>query len=372
MATKPISLSSILGPKPDSLRETGRATGSTNRFAALRDRSRSVSTGPATKRGPEEEAGNEGKAARLDNTAFEQMEKVETMLQKGKETVMTLSLEVNKMDAPQDMKDMMGKVVNLMAHMVGTVEALASTVVDAEKVRAGRSSESKGGESSKDNGKEAKQPPSPEDIRKKKFAQAVKEAEKSVLVFGLDLGKVPIMNRQTLAASVTRDIAAKAAVVDKQENGRPKEDTVVILDDTLSMMKGMDFFGKTTKPAKDKEGKDSGFHTMPVSMQFRDKDSKIRAEQVFRQNCGIRCSTPYPPRLRDLMRNVLNEQKALAKDSFIQVKVDLDTMSLKVSRRTGNLWENNVAEVKIEERDMDLGRTGNMTNSQSEVGMETL
>jgi len=180
------------------------------------------------------------------------------------------------------------------------------------------------------------------------------------------------MNRQTLSSSVTKDIAAKAAQVDKQENGRPKEDTVAILDDTLSLMKGMDFFGRTTKPAKDKEGKLSGFHTMPVSMQFRDKDSKVRAEQVLRQNCGIKCTTPYPHRLRDMMRKVLEEQKALDKEAFIQVRVDLESLSLKVSKRTGNNWQNNVAEIKIENDTMELNRTGNTPITSGVEGMDAL
>jgi len=373
MSNKPTSLASILGPKPDSLRETGRTFGQGNRFAALRDRSRSLSTGPATKRSAEEEAGGDGKAARIDNHVFAQMEKVEAMVVEGKDMVAKMAADMDKMDAPQEIKVMMGRMVNFMAHMVVTVESLASTMVDNEKLKVGREEEARAaGGKDKEAGKDAKPPPTAEEVRKKKFVQAVKEAEKAVLVFGLDLGKVPIMNRQTLSASVARNIADKAAKVDKQEGDRPKEDTVTIIDDTLSMMKGMDFFGRTTKPAKDKEGKDAGYHTMPVSMQFRDRDSKLRAEQVFRQNCEIRCTTPYPKRLRDLMNKVMEEQKAVAKDSFIQVRVDLDSLSLKVSRRTGNVWENNVAEIEIDEQVMDLGRTGNQPNPQVVVGMETL
>ena len=43
---------------------------------------------------------------------------------------------------------------------------------------------------------------------------AVKDAEKSVLVFGLDLGRVPTMNTGTLSRKVTEDITAKAAATD--------------------------------------------------------------------------------------------------------------------------------------------------------------
>ena len=45
-----------------------------------------------------------------------------------------------------------------------------------------------------------------EDDSKKKFVSVVRDAEKSVLVFNLDLGRVPIMNMGTIVKKVTEDI----------------------------------------------------------------------------------------------------------------------------------------------------------------------
>ena len=56
-------------------------------------------------------------------------------------------------------------------------------------------------------------------VKKKKFIGTVREAEKSVLVFGLDLGRVPTMNTGTLARKVTEDITSKASVVDGKCKG---------------------------------------------------------------------------------------------------------------------------------------------------------
>ena len=85
------------------------------------------------------------------------------------------------------------------------------------------------------------------------FIKAVKEAEKSVLVFNLDLGGVPIMNSGTMSRKVTESISAKAAATEGSETGRPSEDTITILEDTLIVMKGMEFSGKATKPFMNKK-----------------------------------------------------------------------------------------------------------------------
>ncbi len=60
------------------------------------------------------------------------------------------------------------------------------------------------------------------------------------------------------------------------------------LDDTLSMVKNMDYFGKTTKQAKGKE-----FFTIPVKLAYKDKETRIAAEQNLRKLCKVSCTTPY-------------------------------------------------------------------------------
>ena len=361
MSVKPTALAAILGQKPEPLRDPGKPNANQNRFALLRDRSRSLSVGQSSKRRLEDGEDPNGKQARVDrNAKFEQMSKVEDMVKKGKESVVAMMSNCEKADMSQDIKKVISSMLDFMGHMVDTVEALASTVVDSvdtsSKVKVAQAVPTE------DSNTTAPKQLDESEVKKRKFVQAVREAEKSVLVFDLDLGRVPIMNKNTLSTNVTKDITAKAAVVDGQLHGRPKEDTVAVLEDTLSMMKGMDFFGKVTKPNKARTGKeeDNGkFHTMPVSMVFKDKDSKVRAEQVLRKHCKLQCATPYPQRLRQEIKKVLDQQKELDKDSFVQIRVDTESMALKVSRKKDGQWQNNVAVIAIPEEVIDLGRTGN-------------
>ena len=63
----------------------------------------------------------------------------------------------------------------------------------------------------------------------------------------------------------------------------------MILEDTLSVMKGMEFFGKVTKVYNNTKNNgdelNGKFCTLPVKMVFKDTDSKARAEAVLRKTC---------------------------------------------------------------------------------------
>jgi hypothetical protein len=43
----------------------------------------------------------------------------------------------------------------------------------------------------------------PDEVKTKKLRQAIVKAEKSVTLFDLDLGPVPVLNRETLSRKVT-------------------------------------------------------------------------------------------------------------------------------------------------------------------------
>jgi len=184
--------------------------------------------------------------------------------------------------------------------------------------------------------------PSEAEQRKKKFVQAVREAEKSTLIFNTDMGRVPVMNHNTMNRNFSLSLKAKAAAVDGNVNGEPKGDTVAQLDDILSMVKGMDYFGKTTKQAKDKE-----YYTIPVKLAFKDKDTRITAEQNLKKLCKVSCTTPYHSTLRDFMRKVVEEGKVKYKGCYVQAKVDAEDMCLKISYMDKGTWTNDVKTVPL-------------------------
>ena len=205
------------------------------------------------------------------------------------------------------------------------------------------------------------------------FIKAVKEAEKSVLVFNLDLGRVPIMNSGTMSRKVTESISAKAATAEGSETGRPSEDTIAVLEDTLSVMKGLEFFGKVTKPFQNKQKADDPlngkYHTLPVKMVFKDKDAKARAETVLRNTCKVQCTTPYPPRLRKVIKDTVDKYRGEFPDSFIQAKVDLDRLQLRLSRKckADGKWTNNFAYVTFKDAVFELGSVSNSSTAMDTV-----
>jgi hypothetical protein len=251
------------------------------------------------------------------------METFEKMIAKGRDDMVKAKYVLNKdKEMPACGKEFLGGLASAYDNIVDAVELLGSVVVDMSKrseqvspkiVVGNNYAAVTAGTAATAAKPPPKAQPSPEEVKKKKFTQTVKDAEKSLLVFGLDLGKVQIMNTGTIARHVTQDVVRKAAAVEKKQDGRPTEDTVTLLDDTLSMVTGMDFFGKVTKPYQNKRDvndvQNGKFCTLPVKLNFKSKEAKSHAESVLRKNCGIVGSTPYPQKLRKLIGKTIADNK---------------------------------------------------------------
>jgi hypothetical protein len=358
MSVKPVPASSVL---PPVLREPGNKPPDHNRFAVLMERARTPSVSgktltpvPAQKRpSTSDDAGPAGKSIRMDNNRiFFVMENVERMLIKGKDDVDKVRrvLAADK-DLPPVAKEIFGGMLSAFDNITDAFEAMASVVVDSAKHGPQHTAPKGPGN------KQTPPAPSPEEQKKNKFSQTVRDAEKTILVHKIDLGKVPIMNTGTMSRCVTQDIVKKAASVENSTTGRPSEEVVAVLDDTLSMISGMEFLGKVTKPYSnrfnDKDPENGTFHTLPVKLSFKSKEAKQRAEKVFKKQCKIQCSTPYPKRLRQAIGELIKDEKTKNIGCFIQVKVDLEAMELKVSRRSDDGWVNDYRSVKIDTRIMD-------------------
>jgi hypothetical protein len=93
----------------------------------------------------------------------------------------------------------------------------------------------------------------------------------------------------------------------------------------------MEFYGTSTKEYK---GKDStGFCTVPVRYQFKDRDQKAFAEKTLRDICKVKCATPYPAVVRECIRQVIDHVRQHHPGDFVKVSVVPKEFSLKVSRR---------------------------------------
>jgi hypothetical protein len=166
------------------------------------------------------------------------------------------------------------------------------------------------------------------------FKKAVAEAEKSTLIFNLNLGNVPIMNQDTMSTKATVALTTMAAKIEKAKGTIPSDDTVTVLNDVLSVSTGIQFYGRKTKSYSRKNDPQSGeFCTVPVRYNFVDKEARMEAESVLREKCKVSCSVPYHTMLRESIRQVIDTVKKDYPGEFVRVAVDTNSMQLKVARR---------------------------------------
>jgi hypothetical protein len=163
----------------------------------------------------------------------------------------------------------------------------------------------------------------------KTFKDAIKEAERSTLLFNLDMGRVPIMNKETMNKKATLALAALAAKKEKKPTSIPSEDAVAAIDDCLNATVGIEL--KSYKHPKDPNN--GSYCTVPVRYEFKDKDDKSRAEKILRDLCDIQCTTPYPTLVRECIKQIISKVKTEHPEHLIKVTVDCTKMCFKVSMK---------------------------------------
>jgi len=338
-----------------------------NRFAALNSRDRSASS--ARGESPAKRSREEGKRSREEsvertdrNLAFKSMADEEEKFRKAKEIVGRVRIGLTAA-VSEGLKgpivDVLNGIVEWMDITTGVQEVTANVVVDSFNKVASPSRKSRK-ESVRVEPSEQEKEEAEEAARRKKFVQEVKEAERSSLIFKANLGDVPIMNPDTLKKKFAQDMVAKAAMVENLGESRPSKVVAAQLDDALEMCTRMEFFGKETKKAfkKGKTGEEEDFYTMPVRLYFKDKVTRDAADARLRKMCKMGGSIPYHRTLRNVINSTVEEGKAKYPNSYIQVKVEAEKFQLRVSRREGGVWYNNIETVPLPLSVLDLSRVG--------------
>jgi hypothetical protein len=174
----------------------------------------------------------------------------------------------------------------------------------------------------------------------RKFAEAIRDAERSTLCFNLNMGNKPIMNKNTISERATLALTSMAAKVEGKNSAVPSPETVAALDDVTSLVTSMELFGSNTKQykgkEKDKDDKDnpaSTFCTVPVRYQFKDREQRVFAEKQLRDLCKVKCSTPYPAVVRECIKQVVDHTRESFPDDYIRVSVMVKDFALKLQRR---------------------------------------
>jgi hypothetical protein len=183
----------------------------------------------------------------------------------------------------------------------------------------------------------AKKIETPEEVKVRKFTEAIKDAERSTLCFNLNMGNKPIMNKTTIAERAALALTAMAAKTEGKSNSVPSSEAIAVIDDVTSLVTNMEFFGSNTKQYIGKESKEGDkaptFCTVPVKYQFKDREQRVFAEKQLRAVCKVKCATPYPVVVRECIKQVIDHVRKYYPDDFVKVNVHANKFALKVSRR---------------------------------------
>jgi hypothetical protein len=239
----------------------------------------------------------------------------------------------------------LAKTVDLL---IGNQEKILSTVVDAMGVLDRHATPSYAA-TVKRQGKpyiltaasSSQEEVTPADTKVKKLKQVISKAERSVTLFDLDLGSVPVLNRDTLSKKVTLVLHERA-----QSEGIYKGNPAAAeeaIDDILSCA-SIDILGKGSKVFYNKkdnnDSRNGKMCTVPIKLSFKDKNTRFQAELAIKKACKVKCATPYPKELRILMDKLVKECKPENHGSFILPRVDVEKLTITARARNDEGWTN--------------------------------
>jgi hypothetical protein len=163
------------------------------------------------------------------------------------------------------------------------------------------------------------------------FVKAVKEAERSLLIFNLDMGQSPIMNPSTISKKVTLSLHDHAGIKIGLEKGNHTQDSRDLVDDIMSQVVRMEFFGSKTSPCKfpGNSKQNASFYTVPVKLVFKDRRTAQTAAELLRKHLDLNSITPYHKSLKAAMTQAINRAKTANPGHHAKVNLDLNGRTLK-------------------------------------------
>jgi hypothetical protein len=342
MSVRPTLLKDIRRT-PIQVHQANTGTGTYNRYELLNPRGRTFSVGKRQLEKSDYCDGNAPKTPKLDsNLVFEQLRDQDGIFKEVESALGEYEKECT--NSPPDPKVViLHKVISLIAK---SHKNLTSALIDSVKVATTPPAPGAGtgvGSGSGSNtgqvrNKPVPQPISEEEAAKRKVKAALKDAEKKTVLFNLNLGKNKVMNKDTISRKVTEALCNAANAGKHDYNIKDAEE---VLDDILSCSK-LEFLGTTTKPFfnnfNDKDPRNNNMQTIPVRMDFKDRETRFEAEIMLKKICQVKCAVPYPRRMRTLLNNLVKEGKTLKPDCFIRTKVNVENLTVEAHAKTGDGW----------------------------------
>ena len=347
-------------PSPMAAHRSLTGNGSYNRFEPLTNRGRLFSAGKR-QLSPGDVSQASFKFPRLDaNKLFEKLQGQDSFLEAAKKEIETANNAILASCKPDDggMGTALTKLASALTNIISGNEALKSSIIDIFKATDNTHKP--------DNAKEAPPPtpatpvlsskvpktfnfnskpaprtqPPPEDTLANKVKKVLREAERRTTIYDLDLGPTPTLNKETISRKVT------VALHEKGKAGSHDwalQDAADMIDDALSCSQ-LEFLGSGTRKFYNKmnaaDKRNGKWCTVPVRMDFKNKETRIQVENTLRSICKVNCSTPYPRALRAMIKDTIQKGKQLKDGCYIRTKVDIDNLTLSASARTPSGWLN--------------------------------
>jgi hypothetical protein len=315
--------------------------GTYNRFTPLTPRGRILSVGKRQLDLQGEDDGIATKTPKLDsNTIFTQLKDQDTILDEADSII--AELEKSNVETPDLRLTSIVKVLKLLGK---SQRNLTSVVNDNYKLHVAAAPQPPVtiGTSSQVGHKKPASAPAPpplseEEQKVKKVKSVLRDAEKKTVLFNLDLGKNPAMNKDTLSRKVTD---ALGTAVRSGKHDYHIGDAEEVLDDILSCSK-LEFLGTQSKlffnNRNEEDARNNNMYTLPVRMDFKDRETRFEAEIMLRKLCKVNCSVPYPKKMRKLITDIVSEGKALQPDCYIRTKVNVENLTIEAHAKTGSGW----------------------------------
>ena len=360
MPVKPILMADIrrtLPSSPAAAHRNSVGTGNYNRFDFLSRQRQIFSTGKRSLP-PDDTYVPAPKAPRLNaDKVFDSLKENDAILTAAKESLKGATDAFNAFFKKDDggIGSTLFNLVNAVDLIIKSNENLKSTLIDAVKVGLDPpgqpgpeadpnfSTTEKGKPTGNAYSRAAKAPPpriSPEEAEINKVKQVLREAERKTVIFDLDLGAAPTINKETISRKVTM---ALHNLAQQGEHDWALNDAAHMLDDVLSCSQ-LEFLGSGTRKFfnnRDKEDKRNGkMCTVPIRMDFKNKETRSQAEHTLRTICKVSCSTPYPKKLRATLSDLIKQGKALKPKMYIKTKVDIDKLVISAFAKEGDNWTN--------------------------------
>ncbi len=200
---------------------------------------------------------------------------------KANETASTIRSRYSSDSVSEDMKELAGFSMNLLELLNAVVEGgiLPMSVLPPASFAAAATAPSV---TPTTNNKPRVEPGTAE------LKAGLASADKAAVIFNADLGSSPVANRANLNGAFAAGL--KAATMKMAEAGcGDVVEAIRVVNDALSCADNVEFLGQTTARKIDKRDPANPvtlpFCTMPVKLEFPDKNTRIHFEKTLRKYC---------------------------------------------------------------------------------------